>query len=88
MQRYKNLYYIIAIYIINNFTNYKILNKCMKIASNSFRYYTTNNFEKLLEEKVDLEKTVIITILILVKIRIYIRSRKFLNANSSGLVYS
>lgn len=72
VQKYKGLCLIIAVWVINYFTTYKILNACMSVASDSCKHHTTNYFEKLLKEKNGSDNISMITTLILVKIGMYI----------------
>ena len=46
--RYKGPCWIIAVWAINYFTTHRIFNACIGVASDGYKYHTTNNFEKLL----------------------------------------
>lgn len=86
MQQYQGLCKIIAIWMINNFSAYRIFIACIAISSNNYKYQTTNNFEKLLTQK-DNENTTIITTLILISISMHIGPTWFLEDGILKLVY-
>lgn len=73
--------------MIKNFITYRILNICIGVFFNSYKHYTTNNFERLIEEKEGLEITSIITTLILTTISIHIRLNEFLKASVPEMIF-
>lgn len=86
MRQYQDLCKIIAIRAVNNFTAHKILIARMGIFSDTYKYQTTNNFEKLLAKE-DNKNTTIITALILISICMYIGSLRFLEDGVPKVVY-
>ena len=87
MRQYKGSRRVIAIWAINNFTVYRILNVRIGVSFDSYRHYITNNFEQLIEEK-GLEIISIITTPILVTIGIHIGSTGFLEADVPEMVFN
>ena len=88
MRRYKGPRRIIAVRAINYFTAHRILNIRIGVASNGYKHYKTNNFEKLLKEKDGSENTSIITTPIWVKIKIHIGSSGFLDNGAPDVMFS
>lgn len=60
----------------------------MGVTFNSYKQYTTNNFEILLKKKDGSGNTLMITTLIMVKIGMYIWSTRFLNNGMSDIIFS
>ena len=86
MRQYRGSYKIIAIWVVNNFTSYKIFTARVGISSNNYRYQTINNFEKLLAKE-NKENTAIITASNLISIYMYIRSTGFLKDGELEVMY-
>lgn len=63
-----------------------MLNVCIRVFFDSYRHYTTNNFERLIEKK-SLKIIYIITNSILITIGIHIRSTRFLEANVFKIMF-
>lgn len=77
MRKYQSAKKIIAIWTINNFIAHKLLNPCARVILDTFCYYTTNNWKKLINQE-DEKNTAPIATLILTTIRMYIGLTKFL----------
>ena len=88
VRRYKGPCLIIAVWAINYFMAYKILNACIGVASDGYKHHTTNNFEKLLKEKDGSKNTSVITTPILVKIGMHIGSTEFLDNSAPDVIFS
>lgn len=67
---------------------YKIFNVCLSLTFNSYKQHIINNFEKLLKKKDGLENISIIITLILIKIRMHIRSTRFLDNSAPNVMFS
>ena len=50
VRKYRGVRKIIAIRAINNFTVHRLLNPRTGVMSDTFRYHTTNNWEKLIDQ--------------------------------------
>lgn len=87
MQRYQNFYQVIAIWAINNFTTYRILNVRIGVSFDSYRHHITNNFQQLIEIKQGLKITSIITTSILITIGMHIRPTGFLKVRAPEVVF-
>lgn len=86
MRQYKGPCQVIAIWAINNFTAHKALNVCIRVFSDSYKYYMTNNFERLIEEEGS-KITSIITTPILTTISIHIGLIGFVKAKAPEMVF-
>ena len=71
----------VAIWALNNIIAYKLLTAYPGVPSNSYRYQTTNNFEKLFDQECT-ENTSIITASILLVLRMHIELTRFLENNT------
>lgn len=60
----------------------------MSVTSNGYKHHTTNNFKMLLKEKNGSENISMITILILIKIEIYIRLIGFLDNGVPDVMFN
>lgn len=84
--KYRDTRKTIAIWAINNFIAYKLLHLYVKVMSNIFCYYSTNNLKKLIDQK-DKKNTALIATPILTTICIYIKSTKLLEKGPSEIEY-
>lgn len=87
MQQYKGLCQVIAIHVINNFTLHRILNVYNGVSFNSYKYHTTNNFGRLIEEEGS-EITSIINTLIFSTISMHIGLIGFLEADVLEVMFN
>lgn len=87
MQQYKGLCQVIAIYAINNFSVYRILKIYSEVSFNSYRYHTTNNFGRLIEEEGS-EITFLINTLIFSTIGMHIGPSGFLKADVLEVMFN
>lgn len=87
LRQYKAPCRIIAIWAIKNFTAHKILNLCIRVSSNSYRYHTTSNFEQLIEKEESSKIPSIITTPILITISIYIGPTEFLKGDPPKVLF-
>ena len=86
MRLYQNSCQFIAIWAINNFTTYKVLNVCIKVSSNGYRYYITNDFERLIEQKGSEIISIIITPILTI-IGMHIGPTGFLEVGMPEIVF-
>lgn len=86
MQQYKSFCQVIIIHAINNFTIYKIFYIYSRISFNKYKYHTTNNFERLIEEE-SLKITFIIKTLILTIIGICIGPTRISEADAPEVIF-
>lgn len=75
------------IIVINNFIMHRLFNPHAGVILDTFCYYTTNNWEKLIDQE-DQENTVLIAIPILTTICKYIGLTKFLEKGPFEIKYN
>ena len=74
---------LIAIQALNNIITHRLLIACCGVPSNSYHHQTTKNFEKLLDQE-SIEKTLKITISILLIFRMNIGLTRLLKDSASN----
>ncbi len=86
IRRYKHSRMLVAIQALNNITSHKLLITYCEMLSDHYRHQTTNNFEKLLEQK-DAKNTSKVATSIFLTIGIYIGPNRLLEVGSPNTEY-
>lgn len=87
MRQYKHIQVFLDLWTLNNITSYRLLKTYCRILSDIYHHQTTNNFEKLLEQRVT-KNTAIITTPIFLVIYIYIGSIRLLEDDAFNFEYN
>ncbi len=86
VRRYKSRQMLVAIQALNNIIAHRLLTARRGSPSDSYRYQTTNDFEKLLNLE-DKKNTSMITVQILLVLRMHIGPTRFLEVGAPNAKY-